>query len=273
MKDSWGKYVLFLLAALLCTATLKLLILERSHVSVLKQNTCEQEDFRRQHLTPEIYGEIVKRAEDRDHFYDILTATMLDGDFYPKMVSEDTDAYLKYKSQEYEFLKQCYQTIWADVVCFPVPDRNISYEDTFGEARDYGGHRIHEGTDLFGEIMKPGYYPILSMTDGVVEQIGWLPLGGYRIGIRAPSGGYFYYAHLSEYAQDFQKGDVIDAGEILGFMGDTGYGPEGTSGQFPVHLHLGIYIKTPHYEELSVDPYWVLKTASASEKNLRISSE
>jgi murein DD-endopeptidase MepM/ murein hydrolase activator NlpD len=97
------------------------------------------------------------------------------------------------------------------------------------------------------------------MTDGVVEKIGWLPLGGYRIGIRSPHGGYFYYAHLSGYEKKFQEGESIEAGDILGYMGNTGYGTEGTKGKFPVHLHLGIYIRTPQTEELSVDPYWILR--------------
>ena len=59
-----------------------------------------------------------------------------------------------------------------------------------------------------------------------------------------------------------QKGYV----EILGFMGDTGYGSEGTKGKFPVHLHLGIYIQTPYSREMSVNPYWVLK---AVQKKIR----
>lgn len=43
-------------------------------------------------------------------------------------------------------------------------------------------------------------------------------------------------------------------------MGDTGYGKtEGTTGNFDVHLHLGIYIKTDHMEEMSVNPYWILR--------------
>ena len=100
---------------------------------------------------------------------------------------------------------------------------------------------------------------MISMTDGTVEQIGWLPLGGYRIGIRSDHGGYFYYAHLSEYERDFREGEQIEAGDILGYMGNTGYGAEGTVGQFPVHLHLGIYINTSSGEELSVNPYWVLR--------------
>ena len=42
-------------------------------------------------------------------------------------------------------------------------------------------------------------------------------------------------------------------------MGNTGYGDEGTSGKFPVHLHLGIYISTENKEEQSVNPYWILR--------------
>ena len=102
-----------------------------------------------------------------------------------------------------------------------------------------------------------GLYPIVSMTDGVVENKGWLEKGGYRIGIKAPSGAYFYYAHLDSYAK-LEIGDEIKAGDIRGFMGDSGYGPEGTTGKFPVHLHLGIYIY-PEGEEISVNPYWVLR--------------
>ena len=96
------------------------------------------------------------------------------------------------------------------------------------EERSFGGERVHEGCDLFGGCGAADFYPIISMTDGSVEAVGWLPLGGYRIGIRSPSGGYFYYAHLSSYERDWKEGDSIKAGEILGFMGDTGYGSEGT---------------------------------------------
>ena len=34
---------------------------------------------------------------------------------------------------------------------------------------------------------------------------------------------------------------------------------EGTSGMFPVHLHLGIYITTPEGQEISVNPYHILQ--------------
>lgn len=266
MKKSRLWQILLLTVLLICTTGLTELLRERSHVSGLRADTCESAAFREQALSVQLYEKIRKQSEDMEDFAEILTVTMLDGSFCPKKVSANKEPYLKYKQQEYRLLQMAYRAVWTDVRYFPIPDRNISYEDTFGEPRDYGGARTHEGTDLFGKVNKPGYYPVISMTDGVVERIGWLPLGGYRIGIRAPQGGYFYYAHLSGYERDFREGEEVNAGDILGYMGDTGYGSAGTRGKFPVHLHLGIYIKTPHYEELSVNPYWVLR---ANSKNLR----
>ena len=53
------------------------------------------------------------------------------------------------------------------------------------------------------------------MTDGTVTSKGWLPKGGWRIGITAPHGGYFYYAHLDSYA-DVEIGEEIKAGDLIG---------------------------------------------------------
>ena len=93
-----------------------------------------------------------------------------------------------------------------------------------------------------------------------MEKVGWLEKGGWRLGIRGPSGGYFYYAHLYKYSGQWEEGDKIQAGDLLGYMGDSGYSTvEGTTGNFPVHLHVGIYLQTDHFEEMSVNPYWPLK--------------
>ncbi len=161
---------------------------------------------------------------------------------------------------------ELYENVWKDLVYFPIPESSedekaeVSFENSWMFERTYGGSYGHEGTDLMPSVDRSGYYPVLSMTDGVVENIGWLEKGGWRIGIRSVHDVYFYYAHLSSYAEDFQKGDVISAGQLLGYMGDTGYGKEeGTSGQFPVHLHVGIYVRTEEIPELAVNPYWFLR--------------
>ncbi len=167
------------------------------------------------------------------------------------------------KTHDYVELYGYYRAILSDLKVFPVPsvmdgDAYITYEDTWNVLRKYGGNRRHEGTDLMASNNERGYFPVLSMTDGIIENMGWLEQGGYRIGIRSASGGYFYYAHLNTYAPGIKAGDSVIAGQLIGFMGDSGYGEEGTTGQFAVHLHLGIYVAAEH-GEMSVNPYQVLR--------------
>ena len=107
-----------------------------------------------------------------------------------------------------------------------------------------------------------GVYPVISICDGTVTNVGWLELGGYRIGITSDNGIYYYYAHLSSYAQNITEGSHIKAGELIGFMGNTGYSKvEGTSGRFDVHLHFGIYITGSDGSEIALNPYNLLKNS------------
>lgn len=153
--------------------------------------------------------------------------------------------------------------IWSDVRYFPIPlssvreDYQVYFTDSWMNERTFGGKRGHEGTDLMTAQDIPGRYPVISMTDGIVIHKGWLAKGGRRIGILAPNGGYFYYAHLDSYA-NLKEGSRIRAGTLLGFAGNSGYGPEGTTGKFATHLHIGIYLN-PGKDEISVNPYWILK--------------
>ena len=48
------------------------------------------------------------------------------------------------------------------------------------------------------------------------------------------------------------------AGELLGFLGDSGYGEEGTCGKFAPHLHMGVYVRYKGDEEYALNPYPVL---------------
>lgn len=210
-------------------------------------------------------GEDTAEAPEID--FEELAARMIEEEFnlVNKKLSPVSLRFPVKRQKEFERLADTYRIIFKDLVCFPVPESlnlktpDITYEDGWMERRTFGGERGHEGCDLMGDTKAAGFYPVVSMTDGVVEKAGWLTKGGWRIGIRAPSGAYFYYAHLSGYAGSWEEGEAVRAGELLGYMGDSGYGTEGTTGQFPVHLHLGIYIKTEHYEELSVNPYWILR--------------
>lgn len=152
---------------------------------------------------------------------------------------------LAFHSNEKDIAQETMQTI-------------CNYEDSWQFARTFGGDRRHEGTDLMTVRNERGIYPVVSMTDGTLEQMGWLKLGGWRIGIRSASGTYYYYAHLESYAPDLETGMRVYAGQFLGFAGDSGYGAEGTTGQFAVHLHVGIYIPGRDREE-AINPYPYLK--------------
>ena len=156
--------------------------------------------------------------------------------------------------------------MWTDAVLFPVgtienePDAAVDFTNSWRQSRTFGGDRFHEGCDIMASVNQRGIYPIYSVSDGIVENIGWLRLGGYRIGIRSRHGAYFYYAHLSDYAKDFQIGEEVKAGTLIGFMGDTGYSDTpGTTGNFPVHLHFGVYFNDESGNEFSVNPFPLLR--------------
>ena len=238
----------------------------------LSADTCESMLFRQMKVTPGVYRTAVDFAGE--HSCDtmkVLAAIMilerlepsdsfrLDMDTWQRTV-EVLEAC---RAEAFAALTRAYRAVFEGIRRFPVSSQGaggrFSYEDTFGEDRNYGGQRMHEGCDVFGENTGSGVYPVVSVCDGYVEKVGWLTLGGYRIGIRSSDGGYFYFAHLDSYEQDFQVGDTVRAGEILGLMGDTGYGEEGSRGKFPVHLHFGCYIRTAHFEELSVNSYPILR--------------
>ncbi len=179
-------------------------------------------------------------------------------------ISEKKLYYLQDKlkdNKSFQELTGYYQTLLSDVKLFPVKAGSkediVSFGDSWNELRNYGGNRRHEGTDIMPKENIRGKYEVISASDGIVERLGWLEKGGYRVGIRAPHGAYFYYAHLDSYAKGLKTGDIIKAGELLGYMGDSGYGKEGTKGMFPVHLHFGIYLDTA-LGETSVNPYQCL---------------
>lgn len=152
-----------------------------------------------------------------------------------------------------------------ELVYFPIPvsseNKNLtcSFVDSWNGERNYGGDRVHEGCDIITSVDTPGIYPVVSISDGVVEKLGWLELGGYRVGIRTDSGLYLYYAHLESYAPDLKEGDRVNAGDCLGFVGDSGYGEEGTTGMFVTHLHMGFYVPVDDVDE-AINPYPYLVT-------------
>lgn len=200
---------------------------------------------------------------------DYLLVKLYFGKTWSREEPVDTKHILRLRNQliirfsDYLEMKKLLTAILNDMQFFPVAHSTISgafvsFEDSFGQERLYGGKRFHEGCDVMADKNVSNVYPIVSVCDGIVSKKGWLEKGGYRIGIQSNNGIYYYYAHLSAYA-NIEEGDFVHAGDLIGYMGNTGYSMiEGTNGPFDVHLHFGIYYDVDG-QETSINPYFFLK--------------
>lgn len=120
---------------------------------------------------------------------------------------------------------------------------SYSHCDDFGVGRSFGFARKHLGNDLMGTLGTP----IVAVEGGTVEALGWNRYGGWRVGIRSfDNKRYYYYAHLQKdhpFVDGLQVGDMVQAGDLIGFMGRTGYSDrENTNNIEQVHLHFGIQL-------------------------------
>jgi murein DD-endopeptidase MepM/ murein hydrolase activator NlpD len=106
----------------------------------------------------------------------------------------------------------------------------VSFVDTFGSPR--ADVSYHHGDDLFAPLGAP----VLAGATGTVFSVGWNEIGGNRLWVRDAQGNEFYYAHLSAYTPLARNGAQVQAGDVLGFVGNTG-DAEGT----PYHLHFEIH--------------------------------
>jgi murein DD-endopeptidase MepM/ murein hydrolase activator NlpD len=105
-----------------------------------------------------------------------------------------------------------------------------SFTDTFGAARAVVGW--HHGEDIFA----PMGAPVLAVARGAVFSVGWNDVGGNRLWLRDTEGNEFYYAHLSAFSPLAVNGAHVEAGDVLGFVGNSG-DAEAT----PPHLHFEIH--------------------------------
>lgn len=164
--------------------------------------------------------------------------------------------------QQFAKIYAAFERLDLDEHAFPLPPgTRYSYRSTWGTRRSWGGARIHEGTDIFA----PYGTPVRSTCYGIVETMGWNKYGGWRVGIRDLDNLYHYYAHLSGYDKKLKPGDIVRPGQVIGWLGNSGYGKPGTQGKFPPHLHYGIY-RDRGWVEWAFDPYPLLKKWEKEEK-------
>ncbi|HJR74223.1 MAG TPA: M23 family metallopeptidase [Luteimonas sp.] len=127
-------------------------------------------------------------------------------------------------------------------IALPSPVEGVAARriaDTFGAPR--GRDRTHAGIDIFA----PRGTPVRSTTRGLVVSVRDGGLGGKQVWVIGPAHERHYYAHLQDWAEGLRAGRVVEAGDALGSVGDTG-NARGT----PPHLHYGIYGRDGAYDPL-----------------------
>lgn len=195
------------------------------------------------------------------------------------------EAFLGSLYQYYDYYKQAYDAVLGGLLgTFSIEvhgEKKVTYGlkayspiasgygyshcSDFGNQRSFGFKRKHLGNDLMGSLGTP----IVAVEGGVVEAMGWNRYGGWRIGIRSyDSKRYYYYAHLQKdnpFAEGLQVGDMVNAGDLIGFMGRTGYSDkENVNNIQTVHLHFGLQLIFDEKQkecnsEIWVDVYPIVK--------------
>ena len=150
-----------------------------------------------------------------------------------------------------------------------------SHCDDFGVGRNFGFKRKHLGHDLMGSLGTP----VVAVEGGTVEAMGWNRYGGWRIGIRSfDNKRYYYYAHLQKdkpFASGLAEGDIVQAGDLIGFMGRTGYSDkENTNNIETVHLHFGLQLifdesQKECLSEIWIDVYDIVRLLSSHTSSIR----
>ncbi len=156
---------------------------------------------------------------------------------------------------------------------------SFSHYDDFGNSRSYGFKRTHLGNDLMGSIGTP----IIAVESGVVYHIGWNQYGGWRIGIRSFDGKrYYYYAHLRKnhpYAENIEEGTVVKAGDVIGYMGMTGYSIKENVNNINVpHLHFGLQLvfdesQLDSHNEIWIDVYQIVEFLKRNRSSVVLSNK
>lgn len=138
--------------------------------------------------------------------------------------------------------------------------KNYSYShyDDFGNSRSYGYKRLHFGNDLMGSIGTP----VVAVESGIIEAAGWNQYGGWRVGIRSfDKKRYYYYAHLRKghpFAEDIYEGKIVQAGDVIGYLGMTGYSTKEDVNNINVpHLHFGIQLIFNEIQKDGPSQIWV----------------
>jgi murein DD-endopeptidase MepM/ murein hydrolase activator NlpD len=140
---------------------------------------------------------------------------------------------------------------------FPVGGPH-SFTDTYGAPRMFGTAfaHLHQGTDIFAAHGTP----LLACERGVIIKVGTDTLGGTKLWLVGASGTRYYYAHLSGYAPGLVENKVVQAGDVVGYVGNTG-----NAATTPAHLHFEVHPDGG----AAVNPYPLLRIVEEAQARYR----
>lgn len=142
----------------------------------------------------------------------------------------------------------------VDGFVFPVGDPH-TFADSFGAPRMVGTplFHLHQGNDIFA----PYGTPLYACERGIVFKMGTDRLGGTKLWISGESGTTYYYAHMSAFAAGLADGQLVEAGTVVGYVGNSG-----NAASTPPHLHFEIHPGGGP----AIDPYPTLKAVDDATK-------
>ncbi len=106
----------------------------------------------------------------------------------------------------------------------------VSFIDSYGAPRS--GGRAHKGVDMLAARGTPTVAPV----DGTVTHRG-NGIGGLSWHLNGDDGNYYYGTHLDSYAN--QGAGHVQAGTVIGYVGDTGNAAGTPHLHFEIHPHGG----------------------------------
>ena len=184
--------------------------------------------------------ELTKKMKYYSYYHEVYTA----------ILGEYLGNYTEKNSQEEKYGLKVFSPI---AKTYP-----FSHCDDFGTSRSYGYKRRHLGHDLMSAVGTP----VIAIESGTVEVLGWNQYGGWRIGIRSfDKKRYYYYAHLRQnrpYHIDLSEGKIVNAGDVIGYVGRTGYSSNENTNNIQVsHLHLGLELVFDESQKESNNEIWI----------------
>jgi hypothetical protein len=113
---------------------------------------------------------------------------------------------------------------------FPVVG-DVLWGDSYGALRLDVPGKWHHGDDLFAPLGTP----VVAVADGTLSDVGWEKIGGWRLWLTNGAGDSFYYAHLAGFTPLALHATHVRAGQVLGFVGNTG---DADGGAYHVHFEV-----------------------------------